>query len=288
MRVLLIFVFIIILIFLIIVSREYFSDLEWQGDIDYKQNEIQTDNVFIEGNLIVDKLNLNDNKIDTHEDDLTFLSNLPTKTNEYIAIGDIKAYEGDFYALKNYWPVGTIVAYEGRLEDIDNMKGWALCNGENGTPDLRDRFIMGANSVEEIGLVGGEETHMIKPNELPKHKHTYDLLVAMPIKYENNNISKDQWFEDVSKIYNVPKKNIELYSKNSKNLGIFLRPSAKVSDFDYSDSPLTCVGYQKPDPNKPLYLTPCKLQKNLTNCNADKGYVSVSRMNPTKNQAKIS
>ena len=103
MRVLLIFVFIIILIFLIIVSREHFSDLEWQGDVDYKQNEIQTDNVFIEGNLIVDKLNLNDNKIDTHEDDLTFLSNLPTKTNEYIAIGDIKAYEGDFYALKNYW-----------------------------------------------------------------------------------------------------------------------------------------------------------------------------------------
>ena len=101
------------------------------------------------------------------------------------------------------------------------MKGWALCNGQNGTPDLRDRFIMGADSVDEIGLVGGEETHMIKPNELPKHKHTYDLLVAMPIKYENNNISKDQWFEDVSKIYNIPKKNIQLYSKNSKNLGIF-------------------------------------------------------------------
>ena len=40
MRVLLIFVFIIILIFLIIVSREHFSDLEWQGDVDYNQNEI--------------------------------------------------------------------------------------------------------------------------------------------------------------------------------------------------------------------------------------------------------
>lgn len=33
--------------------------------------------------------------------------------------------------------------------------GWVLCNGENGTPDLRNRFIVGAGDEYEVGDVGG-------------------------------------------------------------------------------------------------------------------------------------
>ena len=35
--------------------------------------------------------------------------------------------------------------------------GWALCDGQNGTPDLRDRFIKGATG--EAGATGGASTH---------------------------------------------------------------------------------------------------------------------------------
>jgi hypothetical protein len=35
--------------------------------------------------------------------------------------------------------------------------GWALCNGANGTPDLRDRFVKGA--AAEPGTTGGAATH---------------------------------------------------------------------------------------------------------------------------------
>ena len=37
--------------------------------------------------------------------------------------------------------------------------GWALCDGQNGTPDLRDRFIKGAASGADPGATGGAATH---------------------------------------------------------------------------------------------------------------------------------
>lgn len=46
------------------------------------------------------------------------------------------------------------------LGDIDDIpKGWVLCDGENGTLDLRDRFLKIANNTGEIGDVGGANSH---------------------------------------------------------------------------------------------------------------------------------
>ncbi len=39
-------------------------------------------------------------------------------------------------------PPGGIIMWSGAINDIP--VGWALCDGSNGTPDLRDRFIVGA------------------------------------------------------------------------------------------------------------------------------------------------
>ena len=38
-------------------------------------------------------------------------------------------------------PKGIIVSWYGSIEEIP--KGWALCDGNNTTPDLRKRFIIG-------------------------------------------------------------------------------------------------------------------------------------------------
>ena len=37
--------------------------------------------------------------------------------------------------------------------------GWALCNGQNGTPDLRDRFVVGAANGANPGATGGVASH---------------------------------------------------------------------------------------------------------------------------------
>jgi hypothetical protein len=54
-------------------------------------------------------------------------------------------------------PAGVIVMWSGLLANIP--AGWVLCNGQNGTPDLRDRFIKGAANGASPGATGGASTH---------------------------------------------------------------------------------------------------------------------------------
>jgi microcystin-dependent protein len=66
-------------------------------------------------------------------------------------------------------PSGTIVAYNGLAASIP--AGWALCDGSAGTPDLRGRFIRGANAAP--GGRGGQDNVALTVNNMPSHSHTW-------------------------------------------------------------------------------------------------------------------
>ena len=76
-------------------------------------------------------------------------------------------------------PKGVIVMWSGKISDIPS--GWALCDGTNGTPDLRDKFIVGARQDDggiaktnvSGGLLqtGGEAYHTLTTAEIPAHTH---------------------------------------------------------------------------------------------------------------------
>jgi microcystin-dependent protein len=51
------------------------------------------------------------------------------------------------------FPIGLISMWSGALSTIP--ANWSLCDGSNGTPDLRGRFIMAAGSAYAVGDVGG-------------------------------------------------------------------------------------------------------------------------------------
>ncbi len=53
-------------------------------------------------------------------------------------------------------PGGFIGMWSGSAETIPT--GWALCDGTNGTPDLTDRFILGAGKGYASGTTGGAKT----------------------------------------------------------------------------------------------------------------------------------
>lgn len=78
-------------------------------------------------------------------------------------------------------PIGSIVIWSGTVASIPT--GWQLCDGTNGTPDLRDRFVVGARqdsggvamtSVSgALTQIGGEAKHTLTIDEMPPHSHTF-------------------------------------------------------------------------------------------------------------------
>lgn len=70
-------------------------------------------------------------------------------------------------------PPGAIVMWSGGLADIP--AGWALCDGTNGTPDLQDRFVLGAGIGEEPGAVGGAHSYSLTLAQLAPHGHALSI-----------------------------------------------------------------------------------------------------------------
>lgn len=81
-------------------------------------------------------------------------------------------------------PVGGIIMWSGDVAPA----GWNLCDGTNGTPDLRDKFILGSGGSELVGGTGGSTAkttssdnehshggttagHQLTIAEMPSHTH---------------------------------------------------------------------------------------------------------------------
>jgi hypothetical protein len=78
------------------------------------------------------------------------MANLKLKENL-----DIKS-SGISVSGKNSLPkTGDIIPFAGTTAPI----GWLICDGTSGTPDLRGRFVAGANSSGNIGTAFGGSTH---------------------------------------------------------------------------------------------------------------------------------
>ena len=76
----------------------------------------------------------------------------------------------------NLLPTGTILMWYNDFIPA----GWVECNGENNTPDLRGRFVLGAGQGNNLTFrafnrnpptIGGAETHTLTIDEMPKHRH---------------------------------------------------------------------------------------------------------------------
>ena len=70
----------------------------------------------------------------------------------------------------NFFPSGGIVMWNGSALNIPS--GWALCDGTNGTPDLRDRFIVGAGRNYSPNAIGGADSVSLTEGQMPSHSHS--------------------------------------------------------------------------------------------------------------------
>lgn len=68
-------------------------------------------------------------------------------------------------------PAGAIMLWSGSTASVPS--GWYLCDGTNGTPDLRDRFVVGAGGSYAVGATGGADSVTLDSTQIPSHTHTF-------------------------------------------------------------------------------------------------------------------
>lgn len=86
------------------------------------------------------------------------------------------------------WSGNPATAFNANGQGVGDLTGWALCDGRNGSPDLRGRFIVGLSNADgnnygytngeknvaaytTVGNNGGERTHTLTIAEMPSHNH---------------------------------------------------------------------------------------------------------------------
>jgi len=131
------------------------------------------------------------------------------KTIQYIACSDELGNVN-----KIGFPTGMILIWYPPDNTITSLSllsssvptGWALCDGTNGTPDLRGRFVLMAqdsvpvsltsglnipfgSSIHSIGSTGGEETHLLTIPEMPAHSHNGGSTGQVEGTYMQENVN---------------------------------------------------------------------------------------------------
>ena len=100
----------------------------------------------------------NPNRVDN---DFTY--NPSTNT---LKVGNIVDSSGNASA----FVTGMIILWYGNTGNIPG--GWVLCDGNNSTPDLRDRFVIGAGNPDHTpGSTGGSNSVTLSEANLPSHRH---------------------------------------------------------------------------------------------------------------------
>lgn len=81
-----------------------------------------------------------------------------------------KRYNDDITKIeKKIFVKGMIIMWGGNVSDIPF--GWKLCDGNNGTPNLKDRFVVGAGGTYNKGATGGAATVTLTLDQIPSHSH---------------------------------------------------------------------------------------------------------------------
>ncbi|MDT8337182.1 MAG: hypothetical protein RQ856_05065 [Candidatus Izemoplasmatales bacterium] len=138
-----------------------------QGQFEYLQIDSSFDN---NGNKTLE----NGIQVQSHQVRTAKIVRATSQPLNAIIWAFVKSYFTEIANKINTVPQGVIMMWSGSIANIP--QGYALCDGSNGTPDLRGKFVVGFDATKPdysaISLIGGEEKHTLTVAEMPAHTHT--------------------------------------------------------------------------------------------------------------------
>lgn len=94
----------------------------------------------------------------------------------------------NYITIAQAFTTGMIMMWSGAISNIPS--GWVLCDGNNSTPDLRDRFIVGAGNSYAVAATGGADSVTLTTSQIPSHTHSIQIRTGL----DDNNFSFNQGF----------------------------------------------------------------------------------------------
>ena len=95
---------------------------------------------------------------------------------EAIADNELEATQLSANLVNSFVPIGGIIMWSGTIAQAESLTNWKICDGQNGTPDLRDKFVLGVGSSANAstaakGEAGGSNTITLSEGQMPAHNH---------------------------------------------------------------------------------------------------------------------
>ena len=116
------------------------------------------------------------------------------------------------------FPSGTILPYFSKYIPTN----WKLCDGTNGTPDLRNKYLLGSVSPEDSG---GDFEKVIHRSHMPSHQHI--------VKIRKEGYEDDEVIDIDDIIDNHNKKDREEKEKElQKEISLYINPLKYFNDSD--------------------------------------------------------
>ena len=90
-------------------------------------------------------------------------------------------------------PSGGIIIWSGAASAIPS--GWVLCDGQNSTPDLRNRFVVGHGSNFAVDATGGsaDATLVSHSHTINNHTHSFSGTTNNPGNHHHNVDTHNEW-----------------------------------------------------------------------------------------------
>ena len=238
-----------------LVKAEKYSDLTAQT-----KSIISNSNTFYDEVIIGDETDYPDNdKIKQKDVTINVYSNTETLPRASLKFTRYSVSNGTSV------PQGTILPWYGKVDEIPD--GFYLCDGKNGTPDLRNRFLVGAGDTYKLRDIGGEDQVTLTGTQIGNHYHYWSAMYSNQDfeKYKRSGLKLVKFGYDsgVSSVFYAPfptGNKMTLFFTNNANLSSVNMSARFISNSDFSSENMEYItslaigtDAKEPHENRPPY-----------------------------------